>query len=175
VFTSSALTIPAGGAAGAGAINVNSPGILDVSGVAGGLTLLSGQTLTNSGTVNGAVNIPTGATVAGNNGTFANALTLQGGSIATGGTGAIGTLNGSSLATSSSGTFLVDVGSASVDLLNLTGNATLAGSSVTLNVLATPTAGDYPILTTGTGFTGTPGLTNGTIGRNTFTLVPTGN
>src|SRR5205823_3928939 len=47
-----ALTIPAGGAAGAGAINVNSPGILDVSGVAGGLTLLSGQTLTNSGTVN---------------------------------------------------------------------------------------------------------------------------
>ena len=97
----------AGSIANSTVISVNAT--FDVSAVSGGFTLASGQTLSGNGMVSGNVTIGTGATVnAGNS---------------------IGQINIAGNVTFSGGTNLVEINSATNDIVNISGNLNLTGVS----------------------------------------------
>jgi len=110
------------------AIVVNSGTVLDTASSGVGLTLDGGQILAGSGTVNGEITLPAGATVSpGTNGvfstlTFGNDLTFSG------------------------GTYACDVSSSSSDLLVVNGNLTLnSGTILTISAGTLPN-GVYKII-----------------------------
>ena len=68
----------------------------------------------------------------------------------------------------------MDVSGANSDSISVTGNASLSGSLVTMNLLTTPTQSSYTLISAAS-LSGAPTLTNPTIGRTSFALSQVGN
>ncbi len=118
------------GAAGATAsphLSVPAGSALDVSAMAGGLVLGTGQKLSGNGTIVGNVTVNAGATLSA--GASVGLLTLAGNL----------TLNG--------GTNSVEISELTNDVVNVTGNLTLSGvSTINLTLLASLPVGTYPLI-----------------------------
>ncbi|GEM_PF-6101165 len=80
IITNGTLALAAGGSIASPSITIETAGMLDVSGLAGGLVLASGQTLDHAGSqaVTGAVAVGSGGTLIGR-GSFAGAVTAHDG------------------------------------------------------------------------------------------------
>ena len=99
-------------------------------------------------------------------------LTLDGGSKLRIGTspadGSVGTLKAASLV--NNGEMHFDIGGATSDRLNVTGNANFAGGSISVNLTqAIPAQPNYIIMQAGS-ITGTPTLSASTVGRTSFSI-----
>jgi fibronectin-binding autotransporter adhesin len=145
---------------------------LDVTGVTGGFALAGSQTLTNNGTVAGAVTVPTGTTGTGT-GAYAGDVTITGGTFTPGTVTTIGTIQsiGGNLAVNG-GTFKIKVGGAASDqIASLTGSASFASNSVlSVAQLGAPASASYTILTAPGGITGLTAAPLATIGRTTYSI-----
>ncbi len=155
--------------ASSSAITVNSGATLDVSGITatGGFMLSSPQTLSNAGTVVGAVDVPTG-TVASGTGTYGDII-LDGGTFRAGSATTIGTVSAGNL-TVNSGQVPFKFGGSSADRINLSGGSNLTNSEIAITQLAVPNPGSYLVLTAASPLAGiTPG-TLLTQGRISYTI-----
>jgi autotransporter-associated beta strand protein len=145
------------------AIAVNNPGILDVT--TGGLTLVSGNTVSGTGSVLGTVTVPSGAN-------------LTPGSLGTIGTLTLGTL---SLSTGSNLNFDLSGTSGSSDVLTVTGALSLALSGINVNLAgagAGITGNSYTLFNFGsqTGFAASDfSIASGGLGGLTYTFANVGN
>jgi fibronectin-binding autotransporter adhesin len=171
--TAAAITFGNAGALGGGStsvITVNSGATLDATAASGGIILQGSQRLLNNGTTVGPVTANNTSTVGGT-GSYTGAVTIAGGSLAPGNNStSIGTVSLSSL-TMTSGNLAVEVGGASSDVVNVSGNANLTGGTLALSLGGTsaPTSLTYDVVTAGS-ITGTPSSGSGTLGRSTYSI-----
>jgi autotransporter-associated beta strand protein len=124
------------------AINVNSGGTLDVSGVnapsqtPSGFTVASGQTLSNNGTVIGSVDAGPGSVATGT-GTY-GAVIVDGGIFTAGTPSTIGTVAASTL-TINTGSVQFKFSGSNADLITLAGSTNLTNAGISINQLSIPT------------------------------------
>jgi autotransporter-associated beta strand protein len=173
-----------------GNITNNGSGLITNSGVINGnLTVTGGANVTNSNTVNGNVSLNGGAlthtgtingsgtlnggSLLGGNASFTNGLTLSNATV-TPISGAVGTFSAATLSINNS-TYNVDIDDATSDRIQITGGATLTGTStINLTLLNPPSSSPafYDVLTAGSAFTGggTFSISNTAIGRTVFSI-----
>ena len=136
---------------GAGTYQLTNSGIINL---AGGTTV-AGGTLQNNGTIFGALNISSGATLTG---TGTSAATTVNGTISPGGPGTVATLNTGNYAQAVGSTYQVDItNTPTSDKVAVTGTANISGGTVAV----TGAPGAYAVNTTYQLLTATGGV-NGT-------------
>src|SRR5581483_3505885 len=136
----------------------------------------NGGALIVTGSITGPVNLNNGTlsgTGDGVTGGIVGAINLDGSSKlrigVTPADGSIGTLKASSLV-NNGGELRFDVGGATGDLLNVTGNANFSNGSITLSLdQAIPAQQHYVIIQAGS-ISGTPTLAQSSIGRTSFSI-----